>query len=168
MEVLMMKTNPNSKTPWTEAEIADAWLPMDDPSLGYNNAHHLLRRAGFGGTVAEIKQLSRLDSHEAIDQLMHPADAASFDKEADSIIQARLVLGESQQVIDWWLYRMRFDPFALREKATWMWHSHFCTSRTKVTDARLLWQQNQTLRSNSLGSFADLVKLISRDPAMLI
>ena len=158
-----MATDPQ----WTATEIAQAWLPYEG-EFGFLEAQHLLRRAAFGGSVDKLQRLTSVGSQQAVETILAPQDAATFDEEANSIIQTRLVLGESQQVIDWWLYRMRFDPFAVREKATWMWHGHFCTSRTKVTDARLLWQQNDTLRRHALGSFADLVKQISRDPAMLI
>ena len=31
-----------------------------------------------------------------------------------------------------------------------------------------MWLQNETLRQNALGNFANLTKAISRDPAMMI
>src|SRR5215470_19873498 len=51
---------------------------------------------------------------------------------------------------------------------TLFWHGHFATSGQKVRPAYKMWLQNETLRQNALGNFANLTKAISRDPAMMI
>jgi len=66
-----------------------------------------------------------------------------------------------------WLSRMRSGLFPLREKMTLFWHGHFATSVQKVKNPYQMWLQNDTLRANALGSFGDMVKAMSRDPAML-
>jgi uncharacterized protein (DUF1800 family) len=63
---------------------------------------------------------------------------------------------------------MMNGPAQLLEKMTLFWHGHFATSAQKVRDAYWMWLQNDTLRRNAIGSFATLVKEISRDPAMMI
>jgi uncharacterized protein (DUF1800 family) len=78
---------------------------------------------------------------------------------------------EGDNVLDlrrWWLEQMMNGPAPLLEKMTLFWHGHFATSVQKVKDGYWMWLQNDTLRRNALGSFAALVKKISRDPAMMI
>ncbi len=158
---------------WTDEEILNAWQPWHETTgdaavFQFAHAHHLIRRAGFGANTQRIEQLAELGLAEAVKSLMAPPDAASFDAEADAMIRTSLVLGSTDHLADWWLYRMLNDPFAVREKATLFWHGHFCTGRDKVPDARLLLTQNDLLREHALGSFAQMVKRVSRDAAMLI
>lgn len=156
---------------WSELELARAWEPVDTDGafqLQTRQALHLLRRAAFGGNTKSVQQLVAQGLELALETLFAPPDAEAFDAEAQALIRTSLVLGDTEQLADWWLYRMVNDPFAIREKATLFWHGHFCTSRDKVADARLLLSQNELLRQHALGEFPALVKAISRDPAMLI
>lgn len=70
-------------------------------------------------------------------------------------------------LIAWWTERMRESQDPLEEKMTLFWHGHFATSATKVKDAYLMWQQNETFRTHARGNFGVLVKAVSRDPAMI-
>jgi len=156
-------------------------------------AAHLLNRAGFGGTPEEIAGLQRLGLDRAVEtllkgdddddlfpppQMSQPAelmemrmqmrDAASGD-EKQNLIKSRL-RQERGQVVDlrtWWLNRMRYTTYPLREKMTLFWHGHFATSIKKTKATYLMWQQNETLRANALGNFRDLTKAVSKDPAMM-
>lgn len=74
------------------------------------------------------------------------------------------------QIIDiqrWWLERMIESPRPLEEKMTLFWHGHFATSQRKVENSYHLFLQNLTLRAHAMGSFADLLRAMVRDPAML-
>jgi uncharacterized protein (DUF1800 family) len=156
---------------WSATEVKDAWSPVDRAgSFRFETQHalHLLRRAGFGGSSAEVNRCVEQGLEKTLASLFKPSQADEFETEAQAMIRTALVLGDTDQLADWWLYRMVHDPFALREKATLFWHGHFCTSRDKVPDSRLLLAQNDLLRRHALGSFPALVKDISRDPAMLI
>ncbi len=44
---------------------------------------------------------------------------------------------------EWWLNRMRYTPYPLREKMTLFWHGHFATSFEKVNLALFIWQQTR-------------------------
>lgn len=153
------------------ADIDGAWQPFEPTTASpfdASKARHLLTRAAFGGTTSEVDRLVPLGPIAAVDSLFSPEGADQFESEADAMIRTSLVLGDTNNLVDWWLYRMLGDPYGVREKATFFWHGHFCTSRDKVPDSQLLLAQNNTLRQNALGSFVDLVKAISRDAAMLI
>ena len=59
-------------------------------------------------------------------------------------------------------------PRPLEEKMTLFWHGHFATGNNKVRDARMVYQQNEMLRTHATGNFQDLLLGILRDPAMLV
>jgi uncharacterized protein (DUF1800 family) len=69
---------------------------------------------------------------------------------------------------EWWLQQMIHPASAAVERATLFWHGHFATSIQKVKSTALMAQQNQLFRRFAFGNFRDLVKAISRDPAIII
>lgn len=155
-------------------------------------AAHLLNRAGFGGSPAEIATLHARGLSGAVDSLINgeedsdlfppPAASVPMDvvdlkmkskdlseekrKEMQKMVQ-REQREQTLQLRGWWLDRMRWTPFPAREKATLFWHGHWATSVEKVKDPFLIWQQNETLRANALGSARTLARDITRDPAMM-
>ena len=56
----------------------------------------------------------------------------------------------------------------IEERLTWFWHDHFATSVVKVREPYLMYRQHLTLRNHATGNFADLLKAVARDPAMLV
>lgn len=162
----------------------EAWTP--------EAAAHLLNRAGFGGSPAEVAALharglsgavdSMLDGEEDSDLFPPPAASVPMDvvdlkmkskdlpeekrKEMQKMVQ-REQREQTLELRGWWLDRMRWTPFAAREKATLFWHGHWATSVEKVREPFLIWQQNETLRANALGSARTLARDITRDPAMM-
>jgi uncharacterized protein (DUF1800 family) len=70
--------------------------------------------------------------------------------------------------IVWWLGRMQSDERLVEERLVWFWHDHFATSLAKVRVPYLMWQQHLTLRQHATGNYADLLKAMARDPAMLV
>ena len=156
-------------------------------------AAHLLNRAGFGGTPKEIETLyslglsgaahSLINSDEdgdlfPVPELVEPPKRFEYkkrEKAAPTDEDRRLVRKELNDADRlsmlnlriWWLNRMRYTSAPLIEKATLFWHGHFATSNQKVNDPYLMWQQNETLRAYALGKFPDLLKAMSRDPAMI-
>src|SRR4051812_6950926 len=169
--------------------------PLDAP-----RAAHLLNRAGFGGTPAEIDHLTRLGLSQAVDQLLSFPDQPATEQSPSDLPNlsaldpypaagrelARMLVmkPKSEQVAafmtfqqankialvsvgDWWLKRMSTARHPLQEKLALFWHGHFTTSAGDERLTRLMWAQNETLRKHAAGNFGDLVKAISRDPAML-
>lgn len=72
-----------------------------------------------------------------------------------------------REVQKWWLTRMIESPRPLEEKMTLFWHGHFATSYRTIEDSFHMYQQNRLFRAHALGSYADLMFAIIRDPAML-
>ncbi len=63
-----------------------------------------------------------------------------------------------------WLHEMINSEAQLREKMSLFWHGHFaCRVINSFFQQKLL----HTLRTNALGSFADMLKAVSKSPSML-
>ena len=63
-----------------------------------------------------------------------------------------------------WLETMINSEAQLREKMSLFWHGHFaCRSQNSFYAQELL----HIIRTNALGSFADMLKAVSKSPAML-
>lgn len=131
-------------------------------------AAHLYRRAGFGVTSAQLDDAVKQSPAEAVKQLLAADEPESFQTEIDDLAEAVLAGGDPNKLSAWWLYRLLDTPNQLLEKTTLFWHGHFATSAEKVTEAELMYEQNNMLRRHALGDFAAMVQEISRDPAMLI
>src|ERR1700738_5171817 len=167
------------------------------PAQKWNNATaaHLLNRAAFGGTPAEIEAVRNRGLTETVRDFVEvsgdaanvpaPAGAkprnmrevrmeikAAKDRGENFQQKARQVrMMEGEEIVDlrrWWLDRMMNGPAPLLEKMTLFWHGHFATSVQKVKDGYWMWLQNDMLRRNAFGSFAALTKKMSRDPAIMI
>jgi uncharacterized protein (DUF1800 family) len=131
---------------------------------------HLLRRAGFGATQAELDQYTALGFAGAVDRLLSPDQV---DDSATDQLLAPLTanLAQPKQIEAakyWWLTRMLYTQRPLQEKMTLFWHNHFATANSKVNNSALMLQQIQLFRDNGLGNFESLLQKVTRDPAMLI
>ena len=131
---------------------------------------HLLRRAGFGATEAELAQYVALGFDGALDRLLNPEQVD--DSAADQLLDPLTTdLGDPKKIEAakfWWLSRMLYTRRPLQEKMTLFWHDHFATANSKVGNAVLMQAQMQLFRENGLGNFETLLQKVTRDPAMLI
>jgi uncharacterized protein (DUF1800 family) len=133
-----------------------------------NAAAHLLRRAGFGGTPAEIDTLYARGSVEAAVSSL--VDYASIDTSAyeASLAGKNYDLLQLRGIQQWFLDRMSLSPRPLEEKMTYFWNLHWTSGISKVNGVTLILNQNKTERQYAMGKFDDLVVKISQDPAMLV
>jgi uncharacterized protein (DUF1800 family) len=155
--------------------------------IGYEGARHLLNRAGFGATDAEIAQFALLDREGAVDRLLAGARREAFTPPPDFVDEPfqpyyrlrgltaeermaaqRKLLQQSFELRAWWLREMIATPSPLTERMALFWHNHFATSQQKVRSVQLMYRQNQLLRREALGNFATLLRGIAKDPAMLV
>ena len=168
-------------------------LPLPEKLWNRYTAAHLLNRAGFGGTPGEIDALKALGPEGAVNALLDAREEGDLYPKPESVqpgLRHRYKLrirasrnreeavrirqemnGEDRDAMlelrQLWLKRMRTTTAPLVEKATLFWHGHFATSFQKVHDSYMMWRQNETLRSHALGKFPELLKAVSRDPAMI-
>ncbi len=131
------------------------------------HAAHLLRRAGFGGSVADVARLASLGMAGAVDSLLHPtAPDADFPLYPPSeILYDPKKARQATQL--WWLDRMLRTNRPLVEKMTLFWHGHFATAVGKVQPQYMVGQIN-LFRQLALTRFPVLLSAVTRDPAMLI
>ncbi len=155
----------SSVTPRLDSVPASEW--------SYDQAAHLLRRACFGGTPAEIDEAARLGSQEAVERVLRGTlglerrrregvgsgkDPSEEDWEAEDGV-ARLRA--------WWVERLGRPAHPAHEKMVLFWHGHFTTSARKVRSARMLWRQQEVFREQAFGNFESLVQAMVEDPAMV-
>ena len=130
---------------------------------------HLLRRAGFGATPAELDLALERGYEATLDDLLDPTAA---DLLPDDLIRRYHVdqsdLRGSPAAAAHWIYRMATTDSPLREKMCLFWHRVFATGATKLIQARVVTSQIDMFREHGMGSFRDLLVQLSRDPAMLM
>ena len=169
--------------------------PLSPECFTREAAAHLLNRAGFGGTPADVERLFVLGLRGAVDSLVayervpeavpDPAWSVPDPAEVARVRGAKLLPDEQKRPLlqeirkthqrrslelhQWWLERMRTTARPLQEKMTLFWHSLFATSIVKMPlrNPLPMWRQNQTFRSLATGNWPELLVAMGRDPAML-
>jgi uncharacterized protein (DUF1800 family) len=130
-------------------------------------AAHLFRRAGFGGTPADIDDLYGRGLEGAVSRLVD-YDSVSLTTYEASLAAKNYNLTTFRGVQQWFLDRMVFSPRPLEEKMTYFWNLHWTSGISKVQGVTLIHNQNKTERQYAFARFDDLVLKISEDPAMLV
>jgi uncharacterized protein (DUF1800 family) len=130
-------------------------------------AAHLLRRAGFGSTKAELDLYEDLGLDGAVDRLVDYQSVSNAQLDA-LIAGIDFDFTRFRDVQAWWLLRLIYTARPLEEKMVFFWHDHFATSVQKV-EPEYMKLQNDLFRSPAfnLGVFEDILVSISKDPAML-
>src|SRR2546430_637233 len=168
--------------------------PLPSTRWDFTTAAHLLNRAGFGGTPAEIEKLVALGPEQAVshfvdyekiqdntrdpdwakpdpDRVERFMAARSAPEEERKKMQRQEQQTQRQHMLElkrWWLERMASGPRPLQEKMVLFWHGHFATSMEKVRDAYLMWRQNELFRRLATGNWLELLMEVGKDPAMLV
>jgi hypothetical protein len=109
-------------------------------------AAHLLRRAGFGGTPAEIDEVYGRGLEGAVSRLVDydSVDLAAYE---GALAAKSYNLTSVRGIQQWFLDRMAFSPRPLEEKMTYFWNLHWTSGIAKVRGVTLLLNQNRTERS---------------------
>jgi uncharacterized protein (DUF1800 family) len=129
---------------------------------------HLLRRAGFGGTKAEIDALMTRESWAAVVDRVLDTSASPPD-----VIPEAVENREDQWYPPWvasvqyWMDRMATSPTPIVEKMTLFWHGIYVSSVEKMV-SRLMFKQIRTYRALALGDLHELAQAMAKTPAMLI
>ena len=164
----------------------------NDPLMSqpFNNRknQHLLWRAAFGPMAANAQELSSL----APGHIYQSLEVASRKPGEDLLVAGNLFDGLGKGVGELamlqrldqdqkkmlrkksvedlkslnllWLDTMVSSDRQLREKVSFFWHGHFAC---RVINVYFQQQLINTIRRNALGNFADLLREVSKSPAML-
>ena len=132
---------------------------------------HLLRRAGFGASRDELEAYAAKGYEATVEELVDPEGHGIPHVDADNFYRhhpasenpgGNPTNGQAQ-----WMYRLINTPRPLEEKITLFWHHVFATGNAKVDHCAVVLEQIDTFRKHGLGSFRDLLLMVSRDPAMI-
>jgi uncharacterized protein (DUF1800 family) len=146
-----------------------AGVPVFRGRFGPAEAERLLWRAGFGPRRGEAARLAKTGLTAAVHSLTRPGaeqlDGPEPRDERGNPIAPYDAVGHDHM---WWLDRMVRSSNQLVERMTLIWHDWFATAAVGVGSQRRMLDQNALLRRHALGSFADMLLEITKDPAMLV
>lgn len=152
--------------------------------LTAGQAAHLLRRATFGPTNAEITNFTGLAAEAAIDNLINsinyipspPVDlndtkTTAGQEYVNSVYNSTLGRNFEFRFYYkyWWINmiaKQGGNP-SIIDKMTLFWQNHFVTTEAAVDEYRAIYKYFMLVRGRSLENFKDFVRDITLDPAML-
>ncbi len=137
--------------------------------FGRLEATRLLNRAGFGPKPGQSEALAKKGMKAAVHSLTRPFGPAVLKGPAP-------VDGEGVPIAPadawghdhlWWLDRMVRSNHPLVERMALVFHDWFATSNDGVSRQQQMINQSNLFRRKGFGSFFDLLKSVTIDPAML-
>lgn len=167
------------------------YLDLYTDALTARTAAHLLRRATFGPTPAEITAFTGQTAQQAVAQLISnanytPSPPVDLDHARTTAGQPYLRNGSTPAgqylpfdgdrnfdyglyIKYWWLGLMTRQDTApsLLDKLALFWQNHFVATREVIDDYRFVWSYVKLLRDGALGNFRELVTNVTKEPAML-
>ena len=153
----------------------------------FDTAAHVLRRATFGATGDQIKEVAALSLETVIDNLFTkqdlPAEPINYYFENDPNVaigeswvnkpvaradNANMITNSRRRSLHVWQFGLTLTGgLNIGEQMTLFWHNHFVTQFSVVRDPNFMYKYITMLRDNALGNFKELVDLVTIDPAML-
>lgn len=132
-------------------------------------AGHLLRRAGFAPSEAEIQQALADGLDMTVERLLaaESAEGSRF-TELDKSGETLAARSNIEKLAGWWMSRLIHSQRPLAMRMTLLWHNHFATSNVKVQSPPMMLRQMRTLETSGMGRFDELLLAMSRDPAMIM
>ena len=129
---------------------------------------HLMRRAGFGATYAELEERVAQGYEATVEDLLNPE--AQPDLEMD-LLERHFVDWKEMNALEvnqaYWTFRMINTRRPLQEKIALFWHGILCTGNSKCEHGRQVKLQLDMFRDMGMGNFDALLKGLARDPAMV-
>src|SRR4026209_2813243 len=154
---------------------------------------HLLRRAGFGASPADVDTFGKMSTAAAVSYLVdyegRPDDVdARIGRPDHAQVKTKDLFAPDIDIDDArqrWLFRMVHTRRPLQEKMALFWHNHFGVGYSKVAGAvgavlgtKMMANRvgetpgpqghYELVRQMALGKFRDLLIAVAQDPAMLV
>jgi len=130
-------------------------------------ATHISNRLAFGPHPRAV-ETPPPGPAALVDELLSRAPLA-FDPPGDidhGFEHAPESVTDDSRLVRWWLQRMADPDAGIGDRMMWFWHTHFTTSTDKAS-TQLAWRQLRTIHRHALGSFAELLRVLITDGAML-
>jgi uncharacterized protein (DUF1800 family) len=147
---------------------------------------HLLRRALFGYSKADLDFFKTKSMSDAVDYIMDipttqplpPVNAYNNARETDPNIPAgstwvngpddvNFIRQRRDSIYAWHMKLIVNSDRHIREKMTLFLHNHFATETEAIPSPIIAYNHHKLLRENALGNFKDLIKKITIDTSML-
>jgi hypothetical protein len=137
--------------------------------FGVEQAVRLLNRAGFGPVPGQAERLVSLGLVGAVQSLTRPSGGPTLSGPAPIDENGVPIAPADAWGHDhiWWLDRMVRSDQPLVERMALVFHDWFATSIDGVSRQQQMIDQSNLFRSACFGSFLDLFKAVTIDPAML-
>lgn len=134
---------------------------------------HLYNRAGFGATKDELNEAELKGWDACVEELIAGLAGSGGDpppapKMARMPQQNNNMYNEFMELVDWWVDTMVTTANPLREKLVLLLHNQFPTAISGVGWASMMYDQNQLFRTHGTGPFDVLMRVVSKDPAMML
>ncbi len=146
------------------------WQATERTPWNLRRVAHLHRRAGFAASWSELQRDLHDGAEVAVERLLagpSQTGPTEFDQLSSTIHDAAIESGNINRLKAWWLHRMVMTPAPLVERLTLVWHNHFATSSAKVSNVRLMGNQNAAFRELAMAQFGRLLRRVAKDPALL-
>lgn len=149
---------------------------------------HLLWRAAFGPMIENVNQLDKTSPRDLLRLLVRASSKSPKYLDVatgtvDGLVKGVQELGRMQNLTKeqkqqmrrqsaddikslnlFWLSEMTNSEAQLREKASLFWHGHFAC---RIVNIYFQQQLLDVIRQNALGNFGELLRGVSKTPAML-
>jgi uncharacterized protein (DUF1800 family) len=159
--VRLLGTNMQKLSQSPAASGSDWISPLESESA---RVMHLLRRATFGYTDAQLETALSAGFTKTIDGLLESAPAEPPTLDAAVTPGGRFPIAQLQQ---WWVNHMLGTPTPFAERMTLFWHGHFTSDYRKAADDTFMYWQNLTWRRMAFTDLRSMLMRVTTDPAML-
>jgi uncharacterized protein (DUF1800 family) len=141
------------------APTAGPWGAWDSP-LGDRRglAAHLLRRAGFAASEADLERAASIAYDDLVDEVTGQRPDVP-PPPADPI--------RATSVAAWWYAHMATTAAQFPERMTLFWHGLLTSDFRKSAQLPFVYQQNQLYRRMGTGDLRSLLLAVTYDPAMI-
>jgi uncharacterized protein (DUF1800 family) len=121
-------------------------------------AAHLLRRAGFAASAAELDRAASMSYDDLVDEV------TGQQPDVPAAPQDRV---RYTAVASWWYRHMAATAAQFPERMTLFWHGLLTSDHRKSAQFPFMYQQNQLFRRLGTGDLRSLLLATTHDPAMI-
>ena len=128
---------------------------------------HLMRRAGFGGSRADLEKLVEKGYESTIDDLLSPERFPEVEDDVWKRYNLELTYNDSLQAhVGRWIYHMINTERPLQEKMALFWHHVFATGWYKGEHTPTMIRQIDAFREIGMTDMKTVLLALAKDPAM--
>ena len=166
-------------TPQAPSAPTQAWTARE--------AEHLLNRAGFGASTAEVQRWVEAGQEALVEHLLaskgpeltweYETRMPDFESVRSMEQQQRVKVVQqvrqqmAREAIDYvaeWLEGMVRGEDPLRDRMRLFWHGLFTSAQATVKRGDYMIQQAELIDEHALGNYGELLRSMLEDPAMLV